>query len=224
MSFYIDLSKITLGEYKRRLKEEYLLPSQQKLKENTDEHFSRFTELGMQTMSDLNDAMKSKKKFADLLDKTKIPEDYLTVLRREIQSYHPALRKFSDFSVIDESLVSKLLELGYKTTKDFYPVILRADQRKEMSEKTGADLKTIELLARFCDFTRIRYVNHNFAHWLTLTEFDSTERLKEADPEELLKQLNEQNKDKRFMKNSLGLNDMKFLVRDTRDIDLEIQY
>lgn len=224
MAFYANLVKISLEEYKRRLKEEYLLPSQQILKESTDKHFEAIASQGIVNLAELKKALKTKKNLQDFVAATGIPEEYVTILRREVQSHHPSLRKLKDFGNISSKLKSKLEGLGYKTTCDLYDYIKTVEQRKSLAAETGTTGEEILLLARFCDFTRIRYVNSTFALWLTFSKYDTAEKLQKADPEELHLELNQINKEKKFMKNSLGLNDMKLLIRDTRDIDFEIEY
>lgn len=61
MGYYINLAAVTLDEYKQRLAENELLPSQQVLKEDIDARFAVFAGMGIRDAAQLRQALKSKK-------------------------------------------------------------------------------------------------------------------------------------------------------------------
>ena len=77
MSFYIDLRKISIDDFKTRLREEKLLPSQQILKEDIDKRFKIISNQKIDTMAGLQSILQTKKNVKKFSLKTSLPEDYL---------------------------------------------------------------------------------------------------------------------------------------------------
>lgn len=60
MGYYIDLSRITLNEFKKKLKSTDLLPSQQIIKEDIDDKFQVLQSQNIENMHQLQQALKNK--------------------------------------------------------------------------------------------------------------------------------------------------------------------
>ena len=155
---------------------------------------------------------------------TSLPEDFLTVLRREINSYNPQPRAIKDFPEIKDSTKKNLEKMGIKTTVELYDKINTKDKCNELEKEVKASKEEILLLAKLTDLSRIRYVNQTFATLLTNSEYDTIEKIEKADYQELHMKLMKINEEKNIFKGKIGLNDMKFLIRETRDILKDIEY
>lgn len=224
MAFYIDLNRIPLDEFKNRLKTERLLPSQQVLKEKTDERFSLFAEQGIHSMGDLHNKLKNKKNLQLFVQETGFPEDFLTILRRELNSYQPAKRAIKDFPEIQEHTWQALAAKGIKTTYDLYPSVCNKEERHQFFSQNKISAEEGSRLTRLTDVTRLRYVNPAFANLLIHSSFDRIELIQKANPQALFENLLQLNEDKKFFKGSIGQNDMELVIRDSQYIATEIQY
>jgi hypothetical protein len=227
MGFYIDLSQITLGEYKRKLTTGYLLPSQQILKESIDTRFRVLHEHHINNMHQLQQTLKTKAKVTAFAAKTSIPINYLIILRREVNSYHPQPRKIRDFPSLREHLKTRLHEIGIKTTKDLFERVATKTERSKLQQELNiTDNEALEL-AKLTDVSRLRYVNQTFATLLVHSKYDTVDKISQADHRELFDHLQHINENKRFFKGRFGLQDMKSFITDTalvRDYASKIEY
>jgi hypothetical protein len=87
MAYYIDDTKVTLEELKNRIIETDLVPSRRLFLEHIDDNFAVFTKLGIVNLGNLRKALKSAAAIIDYSQKTGIDSEYLTILKREIESY-----------------------------------------------------------------------------------------------------------------------------------------
>lgn len=224
MPYYIDLNKITLDEFKDNLKSGYLLPSQQILKEDVDEKFKALKSQNIENMHQLQQALKTKGKINDFSSSSGLSVDYLTVLRRMVNSYHPQPRKLKDFTCLSAETKNKLENIGIKTTPQlFEKVTFKADREKLRTELGISDDEAL-LLAKISDVSRLRYVNPAFATLLVNSKYDTVEKIKAADFNELYHDLITLNENKRYYKGRINLKDMDFLVNDTTNISLDVEY
>lgn len=60
MGYYIDLSKISLEQFREKLANGELLPSQQILKDDLDERFQKIKDQKINNMNELKQALKTK--------------------------------------------------------------------------------------------------------------------------------------------------------------------
>ena len=227
MGFYIDLSQISLDEYQRKLTTGYLLPSQQILKENIDTRFRVLHEYHINNMHQLQQTLKTKAKVTAFATTTSIPIDYLTILRREVNSYHPQPRKIRDFPSLSEHLKTRLHEIGIKTTKDLFERVATKTERTKLQQELEIIDNEVLELAKLTDVSRLRYVNQTFATLLVNSRYDTVEKISQADHQALFEHLQHINEDKRFFKGRFGLQDMKSFIIDTalvRDYASTIEY
>ncbi|MCJ7735651.1 MAG: hypothetical protein MUP11_14020 [Anaerolineales bacterium] len=88
-SYHIDASKYTLRKMKEDLLNRDLIPSRTPLKEGLDEKFHILEKTGISMLQELISALKNNQKMEGLSHSTGIDENYLTLLRREANSYLP---------------------------------------------------------------------------------------------------------------------------------------
>jgi hypothetical protein len=64
-----------------------------------------------------------------------LPVDYLTILRREVNSYQPKPIKLKDFPGVDPGVVQKLDQIGIKNTLQLFPNLLTPEARHEFAKQ-----------------------------------------------------------------------------------------
>jgi hypothetical protein len=224
MGYYIDLGKITIEDYQKKLESAYLQPSRMVLKEKLDERFGYFEQIGIKNVKELIQALKTKDKFAELSKVACFSVDYLTILLRELNSTLPKPNKIKDFSGISNDTVVRLEKIGIKNTVKLFDRVLNAESRKELAENTGVtDIEILEL-TKLSDLSRIKWVGVTFARILYELGIDTVEKASKVDPEKLHTSINLLNKEKNIYKGQIGLNDMKIFVNAAKEIPLEIEY
>ena len=89
MAYYIDFEELTLEKFKKKLESEVMLPSQLIIKDCLDERLEILKGFGLNNLADIQKELKTKKKVEEFSRKVDIPMEYLIVLRRLINGYHP---------------------------------------------------------------------------------------------------------------------------------------
>lgn len=224
MPYYIQLEKIQLSEYKNKLKNAYLIPSREILKENIEERFEYFMKIGISNILELQKLLKNKNKFAELLKNECFSEEYLKVLLREINSIQPKPNKINDFKNISENTFLKLEKAGIKDTLKLFDFVKTSDERNKLANKLNIDISEILTLTKLTDLSRIKWVGATFAYVLFMSGFDNVEKISNANYEELYNKIRELNSEKQLYKGQIGLNDMKLLVHEAKELFPEIEY
>jgi len=214
MNYYINLTDITINELKEKLLNTDILPSHTILKENIENNFDIIKKNNIKNLEELKNTLKTKKSIEIFSTTTQISIDYLVILRREINSYHPQERKIKDFQILNDTTKNKLINIGLKTTYQVYPHINTPNNRIQFQKKIGVSDEEILKLTMIVDLTRLRYVNHTFAELLIYSQYNTTEKIKAADYNELYKELKTINEKNKVYNGKIGLKDIKFLIDD----------
>ena len=224
MGYYIDLKNISIDKYKEILLKADLLPSRIILKTNIEEHFNVIKKQGVNNVEELMNALKTKPKLQIFANKSGIPETYLTILIREINSLRPNPNKIKDFPEIAENTIQKLEKAGMKTTLDLYSKVLTQKDRSDLAKQTGISENEILELAKLTDLSRVRWVNHTFARVLYEAGYDTAEKVAKADYNELYQKVKQLNAERNLFKGQIGLHDMKLCVEAAKGLRLEISW
>ncbi len=222
MSYYIDLSKISMDTYQEMLLNRYLIPSQMVLRENIDAHFKKLQDSGIRNMQDLLLKLKTKKSAEMLAAALDIPIDYMVVLRREVGGHHPQARKTDEYPTIDDAVKAGLNEMGVTSSDQLYPLVLTPDDRKALGTKLGVLEVQMLHIAKLMDVTRLRYVSPLFATLLVHSPYDTVVNISKADPKTMYDDLAILNAAQQFFKGKLGKNDTLFLIQDTQHVDIDL--
>lgn len=223
MAYYIDIFSIPIDEYQRELTESYLLPSRMVLKDGIDKKFTKLKNYGINNVDELQKALKNKPKLQKTAEETKIPEDYLKVLIREVNSIQPKPNKIRDFPEITNDTVQKLDSQEIRNTKQLYDKILTSDDREKLAQKTGINISEICRLAKLTDLSRIRWVGSMFAFVLLKAGYTTAQEIAEADHHQLYERITKLNKENKYYKGNIGLNDMKLTVLSAKKLQFEIR-
>lgn len=224
MAYYINLKTIALDDYKKKLIEGTLVPSRQVIRENIDERFEYMKSIGISNVEILKSALNNKKKLAELGSQKPLNEEYLTQLRREVNSLHPKPNKISEFIGISDDIVLALQSTGIKDTKQLFERVLTKVERIKLSEETGIDPEIILELTCLTDLSRIKWVGNMFARVLYNTGYNTVEKVANANYEEIYQKITQYNKEKKLYKGQIGMNDMKTLVEVANEVSLDIEH
>jgi hypothetical protein len=224
MGYYINLSSINLDDFKLKLINGSLLPSRQILKEMAEVRFNFFKSANISNVSELQKLLKKKSSFLSLAQNNLFTEEYLAILLREINSIHPKPNNFSHFIGLSAETIIGLKKVGIINTLHLFDKVLNPKERKDLCEQTGIKEEIILELTKLTDLSRIKWVGAMFARALYETGFDTSEKVGNANYEDLYKKISALNRKRNLYKGNIGLNDMKLCVDAAKDIPLDIEY
>lgn len=223
--YYLDLGTLSLTKLKGRFKTTRLLPSQQRLLEKIDERFACLEENGIENLEQLQKALKTKSAIQSFAEAIGLPLDYLTILRREVNSYQPKPIDLKDFPGADPDVVRKLRQIGIENTEQLFPYVLTLQARSEFAEQNQIEYEDILELTKLTDVARIKWVGPKFARLLVESEYDTVEKIADSNYEELYLALIRVNEETRIYKGKFGIEDMKSWVNIVvQDVPRVIQY
>jgi hypothetical protein len=224
MGYYIDLTSISIDSYKNKLQSSDLIPSRMILKENIEKRFEYFKSIEIKNIQELQQALKKKSTFSELIKVDCLSEDYLTILLREINSIHPKPNKLNEFTGVSTDVIDKLEKNGIKDTFKLFDKVKTPTTRKELAELTKINEPDILELTKLTDLSRIKWVGAMFARVLYEAGYDTVEKVTKADYNELYQKITFINKERNLYKGQIGLNDMKLCVAAAKEVPLEIEY
>lgn len=198
-----------LKDIKKRIIESDLVPSRMKLLDDIDQNFNILENCGYDTPKKLRNGLKSKKQLSLLYKDTGISEDYLKLLKREIESYFPKKIKIMEFIYADKTIIDQCLKKGIIDSLVFYELY---------KDKTIEDsaLKTLFDQVRL---TRIQWVSPMAAEMFISAGYTTPELIKNADAEKFCSDVRVINKEKKFFKGNIGLRDIKRVIKSTEYVE-----
>lgn len=224
MPYHRDFSLITLDAVTKALEEAPLVPSRKLLKDDLHKRMKLLKEYGLTTLDELQKKLKSQKGFAEIVSAITIPEEYLKILLREINSWQPKPNKLRDFPQTEDGLLSALEKEGLKQSKALYERIYTLREREALARALSLDLGELERLARLCDLSRVRWVNHTFAFMLYEAGYRTVADLAAADIDALYEATNRINREYNFYRNAIGKSDIALTIRAASGVEIEMEY
>jgi hypothetical protein len=207
--YHIDASRISLEELKKDLLEREMIPSRRPLKVNLEMNLLHLESQGISSMGELVSALKDKKKIPELSRITGISEDYLVLLRREVNSYFPNPVPIAKFPRISSEDIERLSTLGVNNSKQLFEYTASADNPNDLSSTTGVGVDELHRLIGMADLVRIYGVGPVFSGMLYDTGIRSLDDFLFYKPEEII-DLYQNITDK---KADFSVNDLKFSQR-----------
>lgn len=196
MGYSLDLSRISLGEYKKLLAKQNLLPGRRLLLEGIDHNFQALAAQQIETLAQLKQRYSSPQKLAALSAATGISEAYLTILKREIGSFEQKPIPLSTFPGMDAQLISALSDEGIVNSKDCF-------------ERGAAATEELRCL---CDLVRINGVGAVAARAYYEAGYRSISDVAAANAAEMLSRVSAVNAANQYYRAKLGEKDMQFCI------------
>lgn len=224
MGYYIDLEKISIDDYRKKLESAYLAPGRFILKDKLDERFGYFKCIGITNVKGLIQLLRKKDKLAELSKVDILSGDYLTILLRELNSTLPKPNKISDFIGISKDTTDRLNKIGITNTEKLYNLVVKKSLRQKLSDSTGIKYQDILELTKLTDLSRIKWVGVTYAQLLYDLGVDTVEKVSVSVAVELHARINQMIKEKNIFKGAIGLNDLKILIESASELPLEIEY
>ncbi len=183
MAYHINAEEVSLDDLQKRLEATDLIPSRVSLMEDLAIKMKALEKQGITTLAVLRDALKNPKRLAAVAEATGIDEQYLVLLRREIEGYFPDPVPLSKFDWLPKGDIEKLERKGINDTAKLYNAAGTAHQRAELAKSAGVSMVTVDTLAHLSDLTRVQWVSPNFARMLMAAGCDSAAKVAAANAE-----------------------------------------
>jgi hypothetical protein len=212
MAYHIDAEHISLDELQKRIEATDLVPSRASLLEKMESKMKALKQQGITTLARLRNELKTSKRLEALANATGIEAQYLTLLRREFESYFPKPFALKSFDWLPRSEIAKLERNGIKDTAALYEATTSRQKRTTLATSTGIDVTLLEALAQLADLTRVQWVSPTAARMLVEAGWSSAAGLARTDADELCEALARVNAGNRFFKGKIGLRDVKRLI------------
>ena len=196
MGYCLDLSRLSIEDYKNLLKHQNLLPGRRILWEQIDTRFAAIAAQGIANLAQLAKRLSSAQKCADFAAATGISQEYLTILKRELGSMEQKPVLLSAFPGLDARVVSALAKDGIVHSRDYF-------------ERGAAD--ETELMS-LCDLVRINGVGAVAAKAFYEAGYRSVSDVAAADATEMLRRVTAVNDANGYYKAKLGEKDMQFCI------------
>lgn len=210
MGYVPDLNRLSIEAYKEILKNQYMLPSRKILHQDMDRCFDAILRCSITNLAELKSALSSKEKLGAFADRSGLSEEYLVILRREINSIEPKAVLIKEFPDIEESTLAKLSVNGIKSSKDYYERYEK--DREELILITSICIDKVEELYCLCDLVRINGVGAAAARSFYEAGYRSVRDIADTTSEAMLDRVGAVNIDNRYYKVKLGVNDMQFCI------------
>ncbi len=204
MAYHIDAEKVSLDDLQKRLEATDLVPSRASLKEGAAGKMRALEEQGVTTLAGLRNEIKNAKHLAAIAKATGIEEQYLVLLRREIEGYFPRPVDLKTFTWLPGDDIARLEQKGISDTATLYEMADNAQKRTALAKSVDVPVATLEALIRLADLMRVQ--------WVMAACYDSAARVAAADPAELCEALMRVNSGDKFFKGKIGLRDVKRLI------------
>ena len=185
-SYHIDTSKYSLQEMKKDLQSRDLIPSRLPLKEGLESNFEILERAGIQTLGELLTALKDKKRIGDFSSASGISEKYLTLLRREANSYLPNPVPLNKFSGFDEKDIIKLTAAGIKNSRHLFDTVKGKLDLGSLAHEFGVSQEFLSELAGLSDLVRAYGVGPAFARILYDTGIHSISEFRSYTPQQVI--------------------------------------
>ncbi len=166
VSYLINPSKYSLQELKNDLLNRDLIPSRISLKDDLETNFRILEGKGIQTLGDLITALKNKNKIGEFSSSSGISEKYLTLLRREANSYLPNSVPLEKFSGFGTSEIQNLAAAGIKNSRHIFELVINNPDPGSLPAKLGVSSETLTELVGLSDLVRAYGVGPAFARIL----------------------------------------------------------
>jgi len=218
------LPKISLSEFRLKLQSRRLLPGWRQLLEQIEERFAALERAGFHDVPALMDGLNTKPRLAKIARSTGIPEDYLTLLRREANSVLPKPVPLSIFPDVDASIAEKLRHAEITTTKHMLTRGYSPEGRQELAAATGLTLAEIEQLVQLADVSRVPGIGPVGARLLNKSGVHSVADFASCDAVALNRQMNAVNNVHHYTKIMASDKDLDWCIQIAKTIRIVVQW
>lgn len=189
-NYSIPLNTISLRQFQQMLEGKKLQPGRVMLREEINERFALIEAAGIDDLQALHEALRTKKRLRQFVERTGLPEEFVTLLRREVNSYISKPIALQSFPDVDPVIVGKLADAGIKTTKQLFDEAETPAKRNRLARRLDLPDANLTELTHLADLARILGIGPVSARLLYDAGIDSVASFVKAPVGELVDMLN----------------------------------
>jgi len=216
--YHIDLENFSLVDFKKSLESRELIPSRVSLKIGLDERFSLLADHGIINLQELLDALKTKLKIEAFSESTGLTVDYLTLLRREANSYLPNPIRLDKYPGIPSFFIERLKAAGLTHSRHMFNQGKDKRERENLSKQTNVPLEILDELVGLSDLSRAYGVGPVFARLIYDVGIKSIREFIALEAEDFIR-IYEKKKQK---KADFGINEIQFSLDLARELAIGV--
>lgn len=222
-NYYIDTAKFTIDKFKNILKTKDILPGRIVLKDKIDERFDIIKSKRISTLFDLLEALKTKLKVERFSKDSGLSIDYLTILRREANSYVSVPVRLIDLPFVETKIIDLLDSDGIKDSKQLFDIASKRTDREKLANKYNLPVDKLTELVQLSDLVRITGVGPVFARIIYDSNIHSVREFLSFDSADLFERLIKTNNDKGLTKAKFTKKDIEYCIELGKDLSLIIE-
>ena len=200
----------SLDDLRERLESTDLIPSQEPLREQIAERFALLSRAGIETIANLQASLKGKRSIEPLAELSGVDPEYLVLLRRAVNGFHPKPRPLREFDWVPLGVVTALEEAGVKNSTQLHDAAQTG--LADLVKRTGVSQDELSELVVLSGLVRVQWVSPTFARALVAAGFPTPEAVRLADPDQLHEAVVAANEGARYFRGTVGLRDIRRLV------------
>lgn len=177
----------------------------------------------IKTLSDLLETLKSKQKIDKFSNETGLTVEYLTILRREANSYVSVPVKLIDLPFIETDIISKLEIQGIKDSKQLFENAAKLKDRQKLSANLNLPFDKLSELVCLCNLVRITGVGPVFARIIFDSGILTVKNFLSYDEIELFERLTKTNSEKELTKTKFALKNIEYCIALGTDLPLVVE-
>ena len=218
--YSVNTTKFSLDKLRDALKTKDILPGRKVLKEQLNERFDLLKSEGIESLFDLLDVLKSKTKIEQFASKTGLDTDYLTILRREANSYVSVPVRLIDLPIVETDTIMKLDSIGIRDSKQLFIKAAQLSDREQLAVNYNIQIETLTELVQLSDLIRITGVGPVFARIILDSGIGSVGEFLANDPEDLFVRLTKTNNEKSLTKAKFTRKDIDYCIELGKDLPI----
>ena len=156
--------------------------------------------------------------------KTKLPLDYLLILKRDLKSYLPNPVNLKYFPGINQDYVEKMAVMGIKNTKHLFNKVQNIEELSKLSIELDIPQSELLEILKLSDLARISGVGPVFARMILDTRIDTAAKMANANAELLFKKLKKLNEEKNYTKAKFTQKDVQYCIDFAKKLPKGFEY
>lgn len=222
--YHINLENFSIEKYQKVLEQSEMIPSRMILKEQIGERIKCLKKHGIKNLQDIINVLKASKNVKEFAKKSGLPNDYLAILIREVNSYQPKPVNLNKFTGIKKEVTNKLGKFGLKNTRHLFEKIKTKKERYELAKQENISSEEIMELVKLTDISRVKWIGPIFARIFYDSGTDTAEKISKSKAENLFKKLVEINNKKKYTKGKFTVKDIQLCINVAKDVPKVIKY
>jgi len=196
-----------------------MIPSRVSLKDELDERFNILEDNEITNLKGLIDRLNTKQKIELFSQETGLSIEYLTLLKREANSYRQNPIRLDKFPGIPRKHVNRLNTEGIRNSRKLFYEAYDMNEREKLAKKTGIPVKIMDELVCLSDLVRAYGVGPVFARIFYDVGIKTIEDFVELNAEDIVRIYEE----KEQKKADFGVNEIQFSLELARELDIAVE-